>query len=77
MAADSGPKAIAMAVNHRPDVILLDIGMPGMDGYEVAHRLRQNSALSGKIIVALTGYGQREDQERSQCRQPQGGESST
>ena len=54
-----------MAASHRPDVVLLDIGMPGMDGYEVAYRLRQDPALAGKIIVALTGYGQREDQERS------------
>jgi two-component system CheB/CheR fusion protein len=65
IAATNGQEAIAMAINHRPDVVLLDIGMPGMDGYEVAHRLRQYPVLSGKIIVALTGYGQREDQERS------------
>jgi CheY-like chemotaxis protein len=65
MTADNGPQAVAMAADHHPDVVLLDIGMPGMDGYEVAYRLRQNPALAGEIIVALTGYGQKEDQEHT------------
>jgi len=48
-----------------PDVVLLDIGLPEMDGYEVAHRLRQRTELHPVILVALTGYGQREDRERA------------
>jgi len=48
-----------------PDVVLLDIGLPEMDGYEVAHRLRQRTALHPVVVVALTGYGQREDRERA------------
>ena len=48
-----------------PDVVLLDIGLPEMDGYEVAHRLRQRTDLHPVILVALTGYGQREDRERA------------
>lgn len=48
-----------------PDVVLLDIGLPEMDGYEVAHRLRQRTALHPVTLVALTGYGQREDRERA------------
>jgi CheY-like chemotaxis protein len=51
--------------NFKPDVVLLDIGLPEMDGYEVAHRLRQRGDLEGVILVALTGYGQREDRDRA------------
>jgi PAS domain S-box-containing protein len=57
--------AIKAAANNRPRVILLDIGLPGMDGYEVARRLRQNPDLSGTTLVALTGYGQEEDRRKS------------
>jgi CheY-like chemotaxis protein len=49
----------------RPDLVLLDIGLPEMDGYEVAHRLRQRMDSKQVILVALTGYGQREDRERA------------
>jgi CheY-like chemotaxis protein len=48
-----------------PDLVLLDIGLPEMDGYEVAHRLRQRGDARNVILVALTGYGQREDRERA------------
>jgi signal transduction histidine kinase/CheY-like chemotaxis protein len=48
-----------------PDVVLLDIGLPEMDGYEVAHRLRQRMGAHPVVLVALTGYGQREDRERA------------
>jgi len=62
--AEDGPSAIDEAHSYHPDVVLLDIGLPGMDGYEVARRLRQ-ADLNGVLLVALTGYGQEEDRRRS------------
>ncbi|MDQ4148227.1 MAG: response regulator, partial [Pseudomonadota bacterium] len=47
----------------RPDVILLDIGMPGMDGYEVARRVRQQMASRKVMLIALTGWGQEKDRK--------------
>jgi two-component system CheB/CheR fusion protein len=63
--AYNGRDALAMAADRRPDIVLLDIGLPGMDGYEVARRLRQDLKLSDTMIVAVTGYGQDEDRRRS------------
>ena len=60
-----GASAIAAADAFRPEVILLDIGLPGMDGYAVARALRTNPRLAGTKLVAVTGYGQQEDRERS------------
>jgi PAS domain S-box-containing protein len=57
--------AINAAESKRPGIILLDIGLPGMDGYEVARRLRQNPDLSGLTLVALTGYGTEEDRRKA------------
>ena len=64
-AADNGQAGLALADEKLPDVVLIDIGLPDMDGYEVARRLR--SALNGRRIglVALTGFGQPEDQRRA------------
>ena len=53
------------AETFRPEIVFLDIGLPGMDGYDVARRLRQEPALAGLLLVALTGYGQDEDRRRS------------
>lgn len=61
--ADSGTVAIEMALADRPDVALIDIGLPGMDGYEVARRMRLEPALHGATLIAVTGYG--DDQYRS------------
>jgi PAS domain S-box-containing protein len=63
--AYDGPTALAAAAGGWPDLVLLDIGMPGMDGYEVARRLRQRTDTADTKIVALTGWGQEEDRRRS------------
>jgi CheY-like chemotaxis protein len=56
-AVHDGPSAIEQAAIHRPDIVLLDIGMPGFDGYEVARRMRTELGLKS-TLVALTGYGE-------------------
>jgi PAS domain S-box-containing protein len=61
----SGAEAIDTAHTFQPDFVLLDIGLPGMDGYEVCRRLRQNSLGSSAGIIAISGYGQDEDRKRS------------
>ena len=57
--AYTGPAALEAAVDYRPDVVLLDIGLPGLNGYEVARRLAQNPQLKDVRLVAMTGYGQK------------------
>jgi PAS domain S-box-containing protein len=63
--AADGPSALVLAPAFRPDVVLLDIGMPGMSGYEVARRMRQMPELKPAVLVAQTGWGQQEDLRRS------------
>jgi PAS domain S-box-containing protein len=63
--AHSGTEALARAKAFKPHVILLDIGLPEMSGYEVAERIRQDPSLAGTALVALTGYGQEEDRRRT------------
>jgi signal transduction histidine kinase/integral membrane sensor domain MASE1 len=65
--AYDGPSALEMAGRHRPAVVLLDIGLPGMDGYEIARRIRARPELAGVVLIALTGWGQDEDRSRSQA----------
>ena len=62
-----GPSALAAADAFRPDVVLLDIGMPGMDGYEVARRLRAQPLHAHARLVALTGWSYEQDQARSRA----------
>jgi signal transduction histidine kinase len=62
--AGDGPSAIEEALRIHPDLILLDIGLPGLDGFEVCRRLRQSS-LGQVVIAAMTGYGQDEDRKLS------------
>ncbi len=63
--AHDGPSAIEKAESERPDVILLDIGLPGMDGYETRKRLKSSPRTSAAACIALTGYGQEEHRRRS------------
>jgi len=63
--AYDGSRAIEISVRDRPQVIFLDIGLPGMDGYEVAGRLRERPETARAVLVAVTGYGQEEDRRRS------------
>jgi two-component system CheB/CheR fusion protein len=63
--AYDGPAALQVAADWRPQAVLLDIGMPGMDGYEVARRLRGQEGMAGAVIVAVTGYGEEEDRQRA------------
>ena len=57
---------MSTAVEYHPNVVLLDIGLPELDGYEIARRLRQRSQLNDVWLVAMTGYGQDSDRQRSQ-----------
>jgi PAS domain S-box-containing protein len=61
----SGPEALDLARTWQPDVVLADIGMPGMDGYEVARRLRQEPGLTHVFLAAVSGYGKDDDRLRS------------
>ena len=60
-----GPAAVAEAKSFVPEVVLLDIGMPGMNGYEVARAIRAEPDLKGAVLVAQTGWGQDEDRRKS------------
>lgn len=63
--ADAG-EIEALALRHRPQVIVLDIGLPGVDGYQVARRIKANAQLAHIRLVAHTGYGSPEDRRRAQ-----------
>jgi CheY-like chemotaxis protein len=64
--AHDGPAALAAVEADPPDLVFLDIGMPVMNGYDVARRLRQRPGLENLVLVAMTGWGQEEDRRRSQ-----------
>jgi CheY-like chemotaxis protein len=64
--AYDGPAALDSARGQPPDVVLCDIGLPGMSGLEVARLLRQDPGLKDALLLALTGYGSDEDRLRSQ-----------
>jgi CheY-like chemotaxis protein len=60
-----GMAALRVAHEFRPHVVFLDIGLPGLDGFEVARALRREPSVEGILLVAMTGCGQRGDRERS------------
>jgi CheY-like chemotaxis protein len=62
--AHDGPAALAAVQAERPDVVILDLGLPGMNGYEVARRLRALPGSEDMLLVALTGWAQEEDRRR-------------
>jgi CheY-like chemotaxis protein len=64
--AYDGLVAVQMAEGFKPDVVLLDIGLPKMDGHEVCRRIRQQAWGMGMVLIAVTGWGQDEDKRRSQ-----------
>ncbi len=64
--AFTGPDAVAAAGEFLPDVVLLDIGLPGMDGFEVARNIRAMPALSGALLIAMSGYGREEDRAEAE-----------
>ena len=60
-----GPSALRVAQDFEPEIALLDIGLPGMDGYELAGRLREIPGLADLRLIAVTGYGQESDRQRT------------
>jgi CheY-like chemotaxis protein len=63
--ARDGRSGLELARELRPDIVLCDIGLPDIDGYEVARTLRRDDALRGTRLIALTGYAQPEDRQRA------------
>jgi CheY-like chemotaxis protein len=63
--AETGAKGLEMLKSARPDIALVDIGLPGMDGYEIARRFRAEPDSDKVFLVALTGYGSSTDRDRS------------
>ena len=63
--AHDGPGALALAFTYRPDVVLLDLGLPGMDGFEVARRLRQEAAFRDVFLASVSGFTQEVDSRRA------------
>jgi PAS domain S-box-containing protein len=66
MMAHDGPEGLRAAREFVPDLVLLDIGLPGMSGHEVAREIRRTAALRQVVLIALTGWGAQSDQEQSQ-----------
>lgn len=65
VAANDGPECLFQMQRHTPEIALLDIGLPGMSGYEVAQRIRALPEIRGTILVAVTGWGQDEDRHKT------------
>ena len=65
LSVHDGPSTLTAALDFRPNVVLLDIGLPGMDGFEVAKKMREEPIFKDVVLVAMTGYGQESDRQRS------------
>ena len=65
--AHDGPSGLEAALRLRPDIALLDVGLPGMDGYELAARIRRDPGGADMRLVAMTGYGSPEDRARARA----------
>jgi two-component system CheB/CheR fusion protein len=65
--AYDGVQGVQEAARHLPEVVVLDLGMPGLNGYEVAERLRRMPGMEQSFLLALTGWGQEEDRQRSKA----------
>jgi two-component system, chemotaxis family, CheB/CheR fusion protein len=63
--AHNGPEALEVASSFKPQTIFMDIGMPGMDGHQVARKIRENPEFDDVALIALSGYGQEDDRHRS------------
>ena len=63
--ARDGPEGLRLALEAQPDLVLLDIGLPGMSGYEVARAIRRNQGVRQIVLIALTGWGAQSDQQQS------------
>jgi CheY-like chemotaxis protein len=64
--AHDGVEAMAKIEKHRPEVVLLDIGLPKLDGHEVCRRVREQPWGKDIVVIALTGWGQEDDRRRSE-----------
>ena len=63
--AGTGPETLEVALAYRPEVVLMELGLPGLDGCQVARRLRQQGAHPELLLVAVTGYGDEKNRRRS------------
>lgn len=63
---NTGPKGLQTAISEKPDVVLMDIGLPGMDGCQVAQHIREHPEFAAMKLIAISGYGQEADQRRCQ-----------
>jgi PAS domain S-box-containing protein len=63
--AGDGQRGLALALHHQPEVVLIDLGLPELDGYEVARALRSSPICKTAALIAVTGYGQADDRRRS------------
>jgi CheY-like chemotaxis protein len=63
--AETGPETLEVALAYRPEVVLMELGLPGLDGCQVARQLRQQGAQSELLLVAVTGYGDEKNRHRA------------
>jgi CheY-like chemotaxis protein len=63
--ASEGGRGVELAIGQHPEVVLIDLGLPGVDGYEVARAIRAHPAGRQATLIAVTGYGQAEDRRRA------------